>query len=391
MASVARSLGRSAFSLARRGPIANPSYRSFSATPLSRMPEDPVIPEVRPRRLEDYPNLPEYSPENLTPEQRSLYDMMSPEDRAAFDKANTSMIAEFNDPEKRKARMAQIDQRIAAMDKHVQPWRFTEAAYTHGFWSEEEPDEFGLVQDMDDEFNDDDMTTMAYAELEEHREIREYARIAAWDMPSLSKLAKPFTLPPETHILRFRYTTYMGEEHPAQHKVVVELASKDLTPKHLTEAQRQTFLKLVGVRYNPDTDIVRMSCEKFQHRAQNKRYLGDLIQSLLKEAKEGDSFADVPLDLRHHKPKTRLRFPDEWAITPERRRELDARRAAQKARKQLEQLPDTVVDGNQIISEAIKSLPALTSAMPRLSGKEDQKGAKVGVRVGARPPQRRMR
>ncbi|OJJ97940.1 hypothetical protein ASPACDRAFT_62204 [Aspergillus aculeatus ATCC 16872] len=391
MASVARSLGRSAFFLARRGPIANPSYRSFSATPLSCMPEDPVIPEVRPRRLEDYPNLPEYSPENLTPEQRSLYDMMSPEDRAAFDKVNKSMIAEFNDPEKRKARMAEVDQRIAAIDKQVQPWRFTDAAFTKGFWSEEEPDEFGLVEDMDDEFNDDDMTTMAYAELEEHREIREYARIAAWDMPSLSKLAKPFTLPPETHILRFRYTTYMGEEHPAQHKVVVELASKDLTPKHLTEAQRQTFLKLVGVRYNPDTDIVRMSCEKFQHRAQNKRYLGDLIQSLLKEAKEGDSFADVPLDLRHHKPKTRLRFPDEWAITPERRRELDARRAAQKARKQLEQLPDTVVDGNQIISEAIKSLPALTSAMPRLPGKEDQKGAKVGVRVGARPPQRRMR
>ncbi|PYI22723.1 putative 37S ribosomal protein Rsm24 [Aspergillus violaceofuscus CBS 115571] len=392
MASVARSLGRSAFSLARRGPIANHSFRSFSATPLSRMPEDPVIPEARPRRLEDYPNLPEYSPENLTPEQRSLYDMMSPEDRAAFDEVNKSMIAEFNDPEKRKARMAEVDQRIAAIDKHVEPFRFLATDFRpKGFWAEEEPDEFGITDDMDDEFNDDDITTMAYAELEEHREIREYARIAAWDMPSLSKLAKPFTLPPETHILRFRYTTYLGEEHPAQHKVVVELASKDLTPTHLTEAQRQTFLKLVGVRYNPDTDIVRMSCEKFQHRAQNKRYLGDLIQTLIKEAKEGDSFADVPLDLRHHKPKTRLRFPDEWAMTPERRRELDAHRAAQTARK-LEQLPDGVVDGNQIISEAIKTLPALSSAsMARLPGKEDQKGGKVGVKVGARTPQRRMR
>lgn len=42
------------------------------------------------------------------------------------------------------------------------------------------------VEDGDDVFGEDDMTSMAHAELEEHRELREYARIAAWDMPSLS-------------------------------------------------------------------------------------------------------------------------------------------------------------------------------------------------------------
>jgi small subunit ribosomal protein S35 len=82
----------------------------------------------------------------------------------------------------------------------------------------------------------------------------------------------------------------MGEQHPAEPKVVMELASQDLTPKYLTEAQRQTFLKLAGTRYNPQTDIVRMSSEKYGSRAQNKRYLADLVNSLIKEAKEGDSF-----------------------------------------------------------------------------------------------------
>lgn len=42
------------------------------------------------------------------------------------------------------------------------------------------------VEDGDDVFGEDDMTSMAHTELEEHRELREYARIAAWDMPSLS-------------------------------------------------------------------------------------------------------------------------------------------------------------------------------------------------------------
>lgn len=54
-----------------------------------------------------------------------------------------------------------------------------------GFWGEEEEDEFGQVADEDDETHTDDMTSLAHQSLELHREHREYARIAAWDMPSL--------------------------------------------------------------------------------------------------------------------------------------------------------------------------------------------------------------
>lgn len=170
----------------------------------------------------------------------------------------------------------------------------------------------------------------------------------------------------------------MGEQHPAEPKVVVELASKDLTPKHLTEAQRQTFLKLVGTRYNPQTDIVRMSSEQFGSRAQNKRYLADLVNSLIKEAKTGDSYADIPLDLRHHKPKVRPQFPDSWKMTDERRRQLAARR---EERYNAEKQREAIVDGNQIVGHAVLSLPEFN---PALKAKATAERERVAVHVGAR-------
>jgi small subunit ribosomal protein S35 len=177
----------------------------------------------------------------------------------------------------------------------------------------------------------------------------------------------------------------MGEQHPAEGKVVVELSSKDLAPKYLSEAQRQTFLKLVGPRYNPDTDIVRMSCEKFETRAQNKRYLGDLINTLIKEAKEGDAFTDVPLDLRHHKPKTKLQFPESWKLTEERKKQIEARRAE---RKRQEQERAAVVDGKTVITEAAKILPALN---PALRAKATEEREKVAVRVTGKAQKKRLR
>jgi small subunit ribosomal protein S35 len=88
--------------------------------------------------------------------------------------------------------------------------------------------------------------------------------------------------------LRFRYTTYMGEQHPAEKKVVLEFSPADMPD--LTELQRDKLRKLVGVRYNPESDVVKMSCEMFETQAQNKRYLGDLVDKLLQEARVGISF-----------------------------------------------------------------------------------------------------
>jgi len=103
----------------------------------------------------------------------------------------------------------------------------------------------------------------------------------------LAELAKPFQPPTADMPLRFRYTTYMGEQHPAEKKVVLEFTPADMP--NLTEIQRDKLRKLVGVRYNPETDIVKMSCEMFETQAQNKRYLGDLVDKLLEEARVRNS------------------------------------------------------------------------------------------------------
>jgi small subunit ribosomal protein S35 len=96
-------------------------------------------------------------------------------------------------------------------------------------------------------------------------------------------MAKPFVPPTKDEPLRFRYTTYMGEQHPAEKKVVVEFCPGDMP--NLTDVQRDKLRKLAGVRWNPEKDIIKMSSEMFESQAQNKRYLGDLVDTLLKEAR----------------------------------------------------------------------------------------------------------
>jgi small subunit ribosomal protein S35 len=99
----------------------------------------------------------------------------------------------------------------------------------------------------------------------------------------VAEMAKPFEPPTEEQVLRFRYTTYMGEEHPAEKKVVVEFCPADMPG--LTPVQVEKLKKLAGVRYNPETEIIKMSCEMFESQAQNKRYLGDLVDAMLQEAR----------------------------------------------------------------------------------------------------------
>jgi len=74
----------------------------------------------------------------------------------------------------------------------------------------------------------------------------------------------------------------MGEKHPSESKVVMEFTTKDLG---LEPVSRRKLIKLAGARYNPEQDLVHISSEMFQTQAQNKRYLSDLLDKLLAEAK----------------------------------------------------------------------------------------------------------
>lgn len=88
----------------------------------------------------------------------------------------------------------------------------------------------------------------------------------------------------------------MGEDHPAEKKVVVEFCPDDIPD--LTAIQRNKLKKLAGVRFNPETQIVKMSSEMFESQAQNKRYLGDLVDNLVREAKVGSFTPRLILRLR---------------------------------------------------------------------------------------------
>ncbi|KAK3305343.1 mitochondrial ribosomal subunit protein-domain-containing protein [Chaetomium strumarium] len=255
----------------------------------------------------------------------------------------------------------EVDQESARLRRPVQPKR-------DSFWNTEEADSDLITSEIgEDDFEEDDIMALGHAKLEEHREFREYARIAVWEMPLLSKLAKPFQPPAEDEVLRFRYTTYLGEFHPADRKVVVEFCPRDLP---LTEPQQLKLKKLAGARYNPEKDIIKISCERFEHQAQNKRYLGDLVDKMIATAKDPtDMFEDIPLDLRHHKVKPQVKFPKEWYLTEQRKKELEARRQQALLLDEQKRTEGTLVDGVQTIQQALLTMKAVEETVPVLRGR----------------------
>ncbi|KAI0206739.1 mitochondrial ribosomal subunit protein-domain-containing protein [Astrocystis sublimbata] len=252
-----------------------------------------------------------------------------------------------NDSEYGDARLLQ-DQMINSINNSVVDAIRVPKKRLPEFWFEDEADPDLLLDEADSEtFDEDDIMSMAHGKLEEYREFREYARIAAWQMPLLSKLATPFVAPGSQQPLRFRYTSYMGEFHPAEKKVVVEFSPRDLP---LNEAQQQKLRKLLGPRWNPETDIAKMSCEQFEHPAQNKRYLGDVVNKLVENAKDPtDMFEDVAIDTRHHTFKIKPKFPKEWRMTEERRQFLEDTRQKSLLLDQAKEDNGTLIDGTRRI------------------------------------------
>jgi small subunit ribosomal protein S35 len=200
MAGTAKALSRAALMLSQRQHVSVSSVfhtrtapirlqqttRRFSSSPFTYLPKDADEPqETESSQFED---LPEYSFENFTDAEKSMYELMSSEERAVFDAENKRFVQMWNDPATRRETEDMIEFSAAQVDKKSK-MRFEDVRERNrGFWAEEEEDEFSNAEDGDDTFKDDEITSMAHAELELHREVREYARIAAWDMPLLSSM-----------------------------------------------------------------------------------------------------------------------------------------------------------------------------------------------------------
>ncbi|KAG2181173.1 hypothetical protein INT43_008755 [Umbelopsis isabellina] len=166
------------------------------------------------------------------------------------------------------------------------------------------------VENME-KFNFDDQTTIGHELFDNIREVRKYLRKTKYEIPKLGEHAKPFVPPTSSQILRFKTHNYMGEPHPVESKCVLNVKVEHLG---LNASERHKLLVLSGPRYNPDNDELTLSSEKFPYVNQNKKYLSDLLDKIIAEAKDTtDNFADIPLDTRHVKSRKKLEFPAEWA------------------------------------------------------------------------------
>jgi small subunit ribosomal protein S35 len=81
---------------------------------------------------------------------------------------------------------------VAEINNEAAPLRRVRVPKKDSFWNEDNADT-DLITDEngEDDFEEDDMLAMGHAKLEEHREFREYARIAVWEMPLLSSKRPP--------------------------------------------------------------------------------------------------------------------------------------------------------------------------------------------------------
>ncbi|KAI5207717.1 hypothetical protein E4T39_01752 [Aureobasidium subglaciale] len=319
----------------------------------------------------------------LARDDQAAYTSLTPAERQQMEKVDAALRDEFaNDSRTHRELEEHIAAELEQLDMEFPAGPVERPPKNQGFFQMGEKEDIGPDED---DFQGDDISSLGHGELEKTREIREYARLAGWEMPLLANLTKPYTPPTAATPLRFRYTTYMGEQHPASRKVVVEFDPSDLS---LTPAHTQNLIKLAGVRYNPVTKIVKMSCEDHETQAQNKRYLGDTIKGLIAKAKSPESewLKDIPVDFRHAKPKKRFQFPEEWLLTEERKKELEARREARQLAEQTKkESPAGLIDGIKEIEEARNidlsrvEAPMMAAAkMPMAKGKQGMKEMRQG-------------
>lgn len=148
---------------------------------------------------------------SLDPEARAAYMSLTPEQRTEWEEEAKQFADYMSSPEVDSAMQGEASQaahEAAEEMPHVdvQIPRIKPGLMALG---EAEPQDSG----EDEEFEGDDITSLAHGELEQHREMRHYARIAAWEMPLLSSmppnppsypspLSKPSSIPtsvPRSH------------------------------------------------------------------------------------------------------------------------------------------------------------------------------------------------
>ncbi len=166
------------------------AYRPLHSTRVYRAPaddDDDVSPPGVPK--EPY----SFDRSSLNPQARQQYDLLSPEERAQYRKEEQAAYEHLNSPAMESKMQGIVNQAVYDISRETPREREPPLRITPGLMAMGEVDEQGSGED--DEFDGDDITSTAHGELEQHREIRDYARIAAWEMPLLSSWS------PGSHVL----------------------------------------------------------------------------------------------------------------------------------------------------------------------------------------------
>ncbi|KAG0677042.1 37S ribosomal protein S24, mitochondrial [Pichia californica] len=156
--------------------------------------------------------------------------------------------------------------------------------------------------------------------VRDFRDLMEFNRKAAFELPQLAQYRKPYNpVSKKDAPIIYKYTRFIGESHPGERKVVLQLKLKDL---QLNENAQHKFKLLSGSRYDHKTDIFLMSSDRYLEPAQNASFLSDVLSDLIKESNnKPEEYADIPLDKRftnskyakkQRKNKNFIPFPKEW-------------------------------------------------------------------------------
>ena len=166
----------------RRYPLPPRSFRAIYTTPIYR----------RQRPIDEPPPPPSeitFNYDELCHEDRREYDRLSPEDKAIYRDDYIALEKHMSSPKIQELLETEVANAAYDIQQEVPrgPDRKNLTKKPYGLLPLGE-DEQDMVPD--ELYRGDDITSLAHGELEQHREKREYARIAAWEMPMLSSTSQ---------------------------------------------------------------------------------------------------------------------------------------------------------------------------------------------------------
>lgn len=124
---------------------------------------------------------------SLHPEDLTLYNSLSPSDREDFERTAQKLSEHMSSPDVVSKLSAEVSNAASEFMNEAPQARVNIPKIKPGLMAMGEVEEQETGED--EEFEGDDMTSLAHGDLEQHREIREYARIATWEMPLLGSMS----------------------------------------------------------------------------------------------------------------------------------------------------------------------------------------------------------